>query len=110
MQIPCFEMARAAVGASAGCAAQPSGLLEQARKPDQEHGADDRDDDSADQAAGVDAERAQEPATHNRTDYAEDNIGNSAVAAALHDLAGSPACDQSNNDPPDQVREHVILP
>ncbi len=62
-----------------------------------------------DAAAGIDAERAEDPSAHDCADYAEDDIHDRAVAAAFHDLASSPSCDQSNDDPPNEIRQHVIL-
>src|SRR5579863_7190612 len=78
-------------------------FFEQARDPDQENGADDGDDDRANEAAGADAEGAQQPSSDHGADDAEDDIHDDAIAAAFHELPRSPTGDQTNHDPPNQV-------
>jgi len=58
---------------------------------------------------GVDAERTQKPSTDDGADDAQDNIHHGAVAAARHDLARGPTCDQTNYYPPDQTCKHASL-
>src|SRR5208282_3857227 len=88
----------------------PLCLFEQARQPDQENGADDRHYDASDNAAsGIDAERIEYPSADDGADDAEDNIHHCAIAAAFHDLACGPSCDQSDDEPPNEIREHASL-
>src|SRR4029077_10028095 len=94
-------------GPAGGAPIRESGFLEQAGKPDEKDGTDDRDNDGADEAARVNAEQTHQPATNHRADDAEDNVHHCAVTAAFHDLAGGPARDKAHNDPPNQIRDHV---
>ena len=57
-------------------------------------------------AAGVDAQHAQHPAAEYGAGDAEQNVNNHAVARAFHDLARSPARDQSHQNDVDQTAAH----
>src|SRR5262245_8197148 len=82
-----------------------SRLLQQPGDPDQQDGADDRDD----EPSRLNAHQAHQPSAHHRADDAEDDVHGRAVAAALHELARGPSRDQTDDYPPDQGSYHRSL-
>jgi hypothetical protein len=58
---------------------------------------------------GTQAEMTSNEAAHQRAGYADNNVHEEPVAAAFHDLAGCPAGDESDNDPPKYRHMHDIL-
>jgi hypothetical protein len=76
-----------------------SGALDHAADPDQNDGTENGNQDGADEAGPVNAENAEDPSADDAADDAEDDIHDGAVASALHDFAGRPTRDQTNDDP-----------
>lgn len=64
------------------------GAAEEAGEPEEDYGADDRCDQAADDAAGVDAEETEEPAAQDAADYADHEINYESKASAAHQFAG----------------------
>jgi hypothetical protein len=77
-----------------------SGFFQQAGNRDQNHRTDKRYDDRTDHAAALpDSQHTENPASQNAPEDPENNVHQHAVAAAFHNLAGKPTCDQSNDYP-----------
>ncbi len=75
----------------------------------QKDGAKHRDQNRIDHAArSSEAQSAHDEAANYGSDDTDDDIHERAIPAAAHDLAGKPACDQADDDPPQNY--HMILP
>jgi hypothetical protein len=77
-----------------------SGSFQQAADPDQNYRADKRYNDRAYYTATwPDSQCAEEPATQNAAEDAENDVHDYAIATTLHNLARKPTGDQSNYNP-----------
>src|SRR5215469_166379 len=84
-----------------------SGLLKEARDPDQDDRSDKGDDDRTDHAPVMpDAQHPKNPATHHAPEKTQDNVHEDAVAATLHYLASQPTRNQPSHDPSEKA--HMI--
>src|SRR5450631_2054783 len=81
------------------CVSQPS------NEPDQNHGARGGDRERAYQAGGVYPQQTEDEPADDRTDQAEQEVDEDAVAPAPHDLAGEKACEDPDRDFPDQIHQ-----
>src|SRR3954470_5035565 len=74
------------------------GVLE----PHEDHRAEHGDEHRVEKSAGArETDRAHDESSDDRAEYADDDIGERAVAAAFENLSGRPSGDESNADPPD---------
>jgi hypothetical protein len=79
-----------------------SSLLQQARQPDQNDRADNRDQDACNNTAcWINSNRVKYPASEDSPNHSQERVLQGAISAAFHDLASRPASDQTNNDPQD---------
>src|SRR5262249_3498173 len=65
-----------------------------------DHGNNDRHDDPV---IPAETDMFGDKSSDERADYADDDIHQRAVATALHQLSCDPACDKTNNDPPNEA-------
>src|SRR5262245_16947426 len=72
--------------------------------PGEEDGSDHRDDDGVDEAAlGPEAHEAHEKSSHQRSQEADDDVHEGALARAALDPPGQPSRDEPDDDPPDDA-------
>src|ERR1700758_3339017 len=84
-------------------------FLDEPGNPDQDDRSQDCHQDAPDESATSDAEQADGPAAYDAAHNPQNDIGNHAVSASLHDSSRRPASNQTYNDPPDNPMCHTTL-
>src|SRR5262245_49023545 len=81
-----------------------SGAPQNPAYPNQDHRADERDDDPADETSScADSEPREDPSPKDSAQNPQDDVSDHAVAPAFHDDSGKPASDQSDDEPIQQT-------
>src|SRR5690242_4624251 len=87
-----------------------SSSFDHAHEPEQNARAYESHHDGTDQSAGLNSDQAEDPAAHQRTDDADDDVHQHVEAAALHYFPGKEAGDETYDAPPEQATDHERLP
>ena len=98
-------------GAVCGSLVEPAAQVELPDDPDDQAGADDGDDDLADEAAGLEADQAEGESADQAADQAQNHIAQPAVGrAVLHELAAEIKRGHSYKAPGTQGLAHLLSP